>query len=201
MRLALLPAMAFALLMAGCSGSLQGPPAFEQTYGTVDEPCAASKTDAVHCTAHVYLINHGGEGVGLATIAVPVTNPTAATASTARRTSAVRCGGYIPDTAGGAVVDLSCGFDLPPGTSVAGAPILQAVNFSAAGAPSSSSGGVLGIVDVGLAAVAGLIAVVALLMAIGRRGRASAYTAQLGATQQESGGKSRRRPDDEDEDW
>ena len=196
----MLPALAFVLLMAGCSGSLQGPPAFEQTYGTVDEPCTASKTDAVHCTAHVYLVNHGGEGVGLATIAVPVTNPSAAAASTARRTSAVRCGGYLPDTAGGAVVDLSCGFDLPPGTSVAGAPILQAVNFSAAGAASSSSGGILGIVDLGLAAVAGLVAVVALLMAIAGRGRATGYLAPSGPRPQESGGRSRGQPE-EDDDW
>jgi hypothetical protein len=188
-------AAAFALIALGaCSGSLQGPPSFTQTYGAVDEPCTPSKVAASQCTAHVYLVNHGGQGVGLATIVVPLKDQSQA-ATAARLNQNARCGGYIPETSGGAEVDLACSFELPAGKVVSAPPVLLAVNFAAASGSSSSGDGVAGVISLGLAVVAALIAAAALVMAL--MGRAGA-TMSPGATAPAN--RARRQRDEEEDD-
>jgi hypothetical protein len=164
------------LLLTSCSGSLTGPPEFRQAYGTVDEPCAASKAAVAHCTAHVYLVNGGGEGIGHATVAVTLKDEGSA-ASSARTNLSVKCGTSIPDTAAGAEVDLTCPFDLSNGTAVAAPPILQAVDFTAAAGSVSSSGNAGGLVAIGLAVVAVLLAAWTLgVVVTGRRRTTSRAT-------------------------
>ena len=164
-------AAAVFFFITACSGSLQGPPDFEETFGTVDEPCAAAKV-VVHCTAHVYLVNHGDEGAGHATVVVTLKDLGATTASPARKVISVKCGRSIPDTSTGAEVDVTCSFDLPPGKTVAAVPILQAIDFTAAGS-NTSGGGTAGMVGLGLAALAALLSIAALGLAIARRSRPS----------------------------
>lgn len=161
----LAPAACGALLLSGC-GSLQGPPNFQQAYGIVDEPCAASKAVS-HCMAHVLLVNHGGEGVGHATVVVPMKD----SAGSASAISTAKCGTAIPNTPAGGYADLTCAFDLPVGKTLATAPSLSAVDYTAAAGSSSSAGDVTGIGTLALAAAAGLIATVALVAALagGRR--------------------------------
>lgn len=164
----LAPAACGALLLAGC-GSLQGPPNFQQAYGIVDEPCAASKAVS-HCMAHVLLVNHGGEGVGHATVVVPMKD----SAGSASAISTAKCGTAIPNTPAGGYADLTCAFDLPVGKTLATAPSLSAVDYTAAAGPGSGSsvGDISGIGTLALAAAAGLLAIVALVAAIaGRRRR------------------------------
>ena len=185
------------LVIAGCSGSLQGPPSFQQTYGAVDEPCSHSKVSVTHCTAHVYLVNHGGAGVALATIGVPVTDFAAAASST-RRTTTVRCGGYIPATSNGAEVDLACVIDLPAGKALAGAPILQAVNFTAATGSKSPEDRVIGGATLALAVVAGLTALIALVLAIAERRRAGESAAPSAGRAHQSHGRSPEQSHDDD---
>jgi hypothetical protein len=167
-RATLTAAAVTAVLMSACSGPLQGAPSFQQTYGTVDPPCGISTRATVsHCTAHVYLVNNGGEGIGHATIVVTLKAGSAA--ATAARLSPVKCGIAIPDTSAGGEVDLTCGFDLPAGTAIAAAPILQSVDFAGATKSGSSGGGLTEAVTLVIALIAALTAVVALVVAVARR--------------------------------
>ena len=193
------PAVALLLLplAAACGGSLQGPPEFVQAYGTVDRPCGVGATGAAtHCTAHVLLVNHGGEGIGHATIVVPLRDSSAATS--ARTASAATCGRSIPDTAGGGGVDLTCDFDLPAGKTVASVPILQAVDFSAAAAGgSSSAGGGMG--TFALALVAAVLALVTLGAAAAGRLAPSSSRPERGSSAVE-GQEAGESPDDRRDD-
>lgn len=157
------------LLLNSCSASPQGQPAFDQEYGAVDEPCVASKVVA-RCTAHVLLVNHGGEGLGHATIVVPVRNSTE-TATSARVVATAKCGTRIPDTTTGGFADLTCDFELPVGKSVAGPPSLSSVDFTAAASTGSAGVDGISIATLVAAAVAGLLSVVALVAAIAGRRR------------------------------
>ncbi len=162
-------AAAFGLVvLAGCTGSLQGPPDLVEAYGTVDEPCAASNL-TIHCSAHVYMVNHGAEGAGKATIVVPLTSTNAA-ATSARTASAATCDISIPDIASGSAVDLVCNFELPPGKAIASVPSIQDLNVTAAASTDSSTSGTSGIATFGLAVVATFLGLVTVLAAIrGRR--------------------------------
>jgi hypothetical protein len=132
----------------------------------VDEPCASSNAVS-RCTAHVFLANHGGDGFGHATIVVPMSSLSAASAT---RTAPATCGTPIPETPAGGFADLTCSFDLPPGTTTAGTPHLRAVDFAFAMTFSSSGDQTSGIATLVLAAIAGLLAVVMLAGPIfGRR--------------------------------
>jgi hypothetical protein len=162
--------VAFFLLPA-CTGSNQAPPDFQQTYGTVDVPCAASTKKAVsHCTAHVYLMNHGGEGVGHATIVVRL-NAQTSTASPARVT--VKCGRAIPDTPAGGEADLTCAFDIPVGMVVGSTPILQGVDFTAAAGSGATSLRPNQIATLVLGVIGVILAAMAILAALARRGPAA----------------------------
>jgi hypothetical protein len=155
------------LLLAGCGGSLQGPPDFQQVFSVVDQPCAASKLVS-HCTAHVLVVNRGGEGIGHATVLVPIQTTAA---SAARTVASVRCGRSIPDTPAGGFADLTCDFDLPGGKTASTYPTLD-IDFSAGTGSSSSGGDLGGLGTIGLATIAGVLAVFAFVMAVGgRRGR------------------------------
>lgn len=193
----LLPVLALPLV-ASCSGSLQGPPAFVQTYGTVDEPCVPSPTAVGHCTAHVYLVNRGGEGDAVATVAVPV-GVTKASATAPPKAASQKCGAYVPDTPGGSVVDLTCAFDLPIGTAVTGPPILLALSFTSAASPTTAGdAGVVGVVNLALAVLAALAALVALALAITSRDRSRMPApARPGSV----GGLPEKQDDEDDEQW
>jgi hypothetical protein len=73
-----------------------------------------------------------------------------------------QCPKYIPDTPAGGVVDLTCGFDLPIGKTVASVPVLQGLDFQGPLGSSSSAGDTGGVVTVALALIAALLALIAL---------------------------------------
>jgi hypothetical protein len=175
------------LLLAGCGGSLQGPPNFVQVYSVVDQPCAPAD-GAAPCTAHVLVVNRGGEGVGHATVLVPMKD---AAASSARTISTARCGQSIPDTAPGGYVDLTCAFTLPAGKSVATYPSLD-VDFSTSVTGSGSAAGNLGgIATFGLAVIAAIVAVVTFVIVLMGRRRAAGLLARVSEPQpdtEEDGG-------------
>lgn len=163
------------LLLTGC-GSLQGPPSFQQAYGIVDEPCAAGKA-VTRCTAHVLLVNRGGEGLGHATIAIPMKDAS----GTAGAISTVKCGTPIPRTPAGGYADLTCDFDLPAGKAVNTVPSLSTVDFTVAGGSSAKTAGddAGGLATLALAATAALLALATLGVAItGRLRRRSAPAAR-----------------------
>jgi hypothetical protein len=156
------------LLLASCGGVLQDPPNFQEAFGAVDEPCAASNAAIAHCTAHVVLINNGGEGVGYVTIAVPLKDSTGV-ASSARTAISATCSQAVPDTPAGSAVDLTCNFELPVRMTVANYPFVQNVAFRGATNP-TSSGSISGVATVGLALAAALLALITLMAAVtGRR--------------------------------
>jgi hypothetical protein len=156
------------LLLASCGGVLQGPPNFQEAFGAVDEPCAASNASVAHCTAHVVLVNNGGEGVGYITIAVPLKDSTDV-ASSARTATSATCSQAVPDTPAGGAVDLACNFELPMHMTVANYPFVRNVAFSGA-TNATSSGSISGVASVGLALVAALLALITLMASVtGRR--------------------------------
>ena len=193
LRHACVGSLAF-LLLAGCGSQQQGVPDFQQAFGAVDAPCPVSGAASRACTAHVVVVNHGGEGIGHASIVVPLRDATA-TASSARAASVVRCGKYIPDTPAGGAVDLTCSFTLPAGKTVASVPVLQDLDFQGTLGLSSSTGGSSGAAGFSVALIAAGAALITMGTAVIRRRRPGASIARSAPGEESV-------PDDHDDsDW
>lgn len=160
-------ALAAGLLVTGC-GTAQQAPKFEQAFGAIDSPCGinAAVSDAIqHCTAHVLLVNKGGEGLGHATMVVELKDPKAGASGAAT----IKCGRSIPDLPGGGYTDLVCAFDVPPGKVIGTVPSLQAIDYTAGVSRSSSTLDAGGITALVLAASTLLLGVATLVAVVGRR--------------------------------
>jgi hypothetical protein len=165
----------------------------------VDDPCSAAKVVS-HCVAHVYVVNHGGEGFGHATIAVPLRDASAP-ASSARTGTPARCPKYIPDTPGGGVVDLTCNFDLPVGQTVASVPVLQGLDFQGTLGSSPSSGDSAGIATFALALIAAALAVIALAITLVGRRPSFASFARQGSDARATPGQDAAADEEDDSSW
>lgn len=155
------------LLVTGC-GTAQQAPKFEQAFGAIDSPCGinAAVSDAVqHCTAHVLLVNKGGEGLGHATMVVELKDPKAGASGAAT----IKCGRSIPDLPGGGYTDLVCAFDVPPGKAIGTVPSLQAIDYTAGVSRGSSTPDAGGISTLVLAGSTLLVGAATLVVAVRRR--------------------------------
>jgi hypothetical protein len=117
------------VLVSACGGSTAQAPQFQEAFGTLDSPCSLSApaaTSTTSCTAHVLLVNRGGEGVGHATMLVVLKDAKTGVSSQ------VRCGRSIPDTPAGNYVDLACVFSVPAGSTIGAVPAVQGIDYSAA---------------------------------------------------------------------
>jgi hypothetical protein len=160
------------LLVDGCGAGL---PNFQEASGVVDEPCVASSTVS-HCTAHVYVVNHGVEGTAHTAIVVLMKDSNSASSSA--RIANPTCGTAIPDTAAGGSVDLTCEFDLPPGKKIAGPPMLTGIDSAVAKSPGSSTDQTSGIVTIILAGAAALLALATLALSVAGRRRVAGAPAR-----------------------
>lgn len=122
-------AFGFAFLLGACGGQ-HGAPQFEEAFGAIDSPCGGAASDVLqHCTAHVLVVNRGGEGVGHVTIVIELKDAKAGSSPLA---AAVKCGRSVPETPAGGYADLVCNFDVPPGKTTAPYPTLQSIDYQVA---------------------------------------------------------------------
>ncbi len=164
----LLLASASAAVLGACGGAQPGAPDFRQAFGVIDAPCAAGlapSTAVQHCVAHVVLQDAGGEGIGHATLQVPLK-----AARTGSPLAPAVCGMAIPDTPAGGYSDLVCNFDVPPGDTIAGFPVIGSIDYATGSTRTSAGFDFGGAGSLILAAATLLLALALLLAAPWRRG-------------------------------
>lgn len=153
------------LLLSGCGG--RTAPQFVQAFGGVDGPCqiGANASELVqHCTAHVVLVNQGGEGFGRVTMVVPLKE-----AKNSSAAGGAMCAKVVPDTPSGAYADLTCDFDIPVGKTVASYPVLKSIDYVGASSGASSGFDYGAVGTMLLAGATVLLAAATLVTTLGRR--------------------------------